>query len=271
MISPIFKSLRPKHWIKNLLLFAVIVFSSNSIISSKEAWLYVLAGFVIFCGLSGAVYILNDIIDLANDRIHPIKCNRPIASGLLSVKEAKAAMLLLLIICLFASWYISPMYFSIALCYFMLNLAYSFKLKKIVIIDAVSVGFCFVLRALAGVGALKAVYQNVFLDNSIILSIFFWGMFLAFIKRREEILIAENKAVIRQKEFSKYTINYIDQISSILVTLSIGFYSFYASTVNNTDAIYSKYLIYSVPFIIYGFLRYLYVIHNNEENEILSD
>ena len=140
MISPIYRSLRPRHWIKNLLVFAALVLSGKNLISSWEPWLYAFAGFLTFCGLSGSVYILNDIIDLAKDRIHPVKCSRPLASGLLSVKEAKVALLLILLISLLASWFISPLFFSIALGYFMLNLAYSFKLKKIVIVDVICVG-----------------------------------------------------------------------------------------------------------------------------------
>ncbi len=267
MISPIFRSLRPRHWVKNLLLFTALVFSNKSTICSWESWLYVLAGFFTFCALSGSVYLLNDIIDLAKDRIHPVKCNRPLASGLLSVKEAKVALLLVFFITLLASWYISPLFFSVSLGYFLLNLAYSLKLKKIAIIDVICVGIGYVLRAIAGVGALKTIHPEITLSNLLILSIFFFSIFLTFLKLRQEILIAENKAVLRQKEFSNYSVEYIDKITPMMVGITIVIYSFYSLMIGRTDIVSDNKLIYTIPILLYICLRYLFLVHIEEENE----
>lgn len=271
MISPIFRSLRPKLWIKNFFLFVPLIFSEKKLLCSWENWLYLLAGFAIFCGLSGAVYVLNDIIDLASDRIHPVKCNRPIASGLLSVKEAKAALLLILFICLFAAWNISAMFFSLALGYFILNLAYCLKLKMIAIIDVLCFGIGYILRTLAGIGVLKLINIDLQISNSLLISIFFFAVFLALIKRRQDILITENKAVLRRKEYTFYTIDYIDQITSIIAGLTILFYAIFVLNIEKTTAFTSSNLIYTLPLIIYIILRYLLLIHNDEENELASD
>ncbi len=271
MISPIFRSLRPKLWVKNLFLFVPLLFSEKKLICSWENWLYLLAGFAIFCGLSGAVYILNDIIDLASDRIHPVKCNRPIASGLLSVKEAKAALLLILFISLIAAWNISAMFFSLALGYFILNLAYCLKLKKIAIIDVLCFGIGYVLRTLAGIGALKIINIELQISNSLIISIFFFAVFLALIKRRQDILITENKAVLRRKEYTFYSVDYLDQITSIIGGLTIFFYAIFVLNIEKTSSFANTNLIYTIPIIIYIILRYLLIIHNDEENELSSD
>ncbi len=271
MISPIFRSLRPKLWIKNFFLFVPLIFSKKKLLCSWENWLTLLAGFAIFCGLSGAVYVLNDIIDIASDRIHPVKCNRPIASGLLSVKEAKAALLLILFICLFAAWNISALFFSLALGYFILNLAYCLKLKKIAIIDVLCFGIGYILRTLAGIGVLKLINIDLQISNSLLIAIFFFAVFLALIKRRQDILITENKAVLRRKEYTFYTIDYIDQITSIIAGLTILFYAIFVLNIEKTTAFTSSNLIYTLPLIIYIILRYLLLIHNDEENELASD
>ncbi len=272
MISPIFRSLRPRHWIKNLLLITGLLLSEKRIICSWDSWLYFLFGFLAFCGLTGSVYLLNDIIDLASDRIHPIKCNRPIASGLLSMKEAKAALILILIISLLAAWFISPLFFSVGLGYFMLNLAYSFILKKKQIIDVICIGFGYVLRSIAGIGALKPVYEQAYLPNTIILSIFFFSIFIAFLKQRQEIVIVENRSVIREKDFSNYTIEFIDQVSPLLAGLSIVFYSFFTLTPGlANDESFTNWLIYSIPILLYICLRILNLVCNENDSSTLGN
>ena len=146
----------------------------------------------------------------------------------------------------------------------MLNLAYSFKLKKIVIVDVICLGTGYVLRTIAGVGALKTIQPTIAIPYSIILSIFFFAIFINFLKLRQEILIAEIKAVLRQKEFSNYSIEYIDQITPMMLGLSIITYSFYSLI---QDKNFENNIIYTIPILLYIGLRYLYLVHIEEEEE----
>lgn len=271
MISPIFVSLRPKQWIKNLLVFAALLFSEKGLIFSWEAWVYAIVGFMTFCGLSGCVYILNDLIDLSKDRLHPVKSLRPLPSGQLSVKDAKASLLLILIICLFVAWKISGLFFGVALGYFMLNLAYSFKLKKVVILDVMCIALGFVLRAIAGVGTLKTLSPEIYISHWLILATFMLAMFLGLTKRRQEIINHEENAVKQRCVLADYSPEYIDQMTSILATVAIITYTFYTVSSDTIAKFGTTNLVYTVPIVLYGILRYLYLIHQENEGENPTD
>lgn len=271
MISPIFVSLRPKQWIKNLLVFAALLFSEKGLIFSWEAWAYAIVGFMTFCGLSGCVYILNDLIDLSKDRLHPVKSLRPLPSGQLSVKDAKASLLLILIICLFVAWKISGLFFGVALGYFMLNLAYSFKLKKVVILDVMCIALGFVLRAIAGVGTLKTLSPEIYISHWLILATFMLAMFLGLTKRRQEIINHEENAAKQRCVLADYSPEYIDQMTSILATVAIITYTFYTVSSDTIAKFGTTNLVYTVPIVLYGILRYLYLIHQENEGENPTD
>ncbi len=276
MIAPVFNSLRPKQWTKNLILFAALLFSEKGLLFSAEAWLCAIAGFFTFCGLSGSVYLLNDLADLEKDRLHPQKCNRPIASGELSVTEAKGALLIILITSLFAAWKLSPLFFSLALTYFMINLAYSFKLKNIVIVDVMCIAIGFVLRATAGVGSLKSLEPGIYISHWLLLSTLMLAMFLGLAKRRQELATYSEEAIRHRKILSQYSLNFIDQMTSILAATAIVTYTFYTVSAETISKFNSDKLIYTVPMVIYGILRYLYLIHIEELGEnpsevVLSD
>lgn len=271
MISPIFVSLRPKQWIKNLLVFAALFFSEKGLIFSWEAWVYTVIGFMTFCGLSGSVYILNDLIDVSKDRLHPVKSLRPLASGQLSVKDAKASLLLILIISLFVAWKISGLFFGVALGYFMLNLAYSFKLKRIVILDVMCIALGFVLRAVAGVGALKTLSPEIYISHWLVLATFMLAMFLGLAKRRQEIVNHEENAVKQRGVLADYSPEYIDQMTSILATVAIITYTFYTVSSDTVTKFGTTHLVYTVPIALYGILRYLYLIHLEDEGENPTD
>lgn len=271
MISPIFVSLRPKQWIKNLLVFAALFFSEKGLIFSWEAWVYTIIGFMTFCGLSGSVYILNDLIDVSKDRLHPVKSLRPLASGQLSVKDAKASLLLILIISLFVAWKISGLFFGVALGYFMLNLAYSFKLKRIVILDVMCIALGFVLRAVAGVGALKTLSPEIYISHWLVLATFMLAMFLGLAKRRQEIVNHEENAVKQRGVLADYSPEYIDQMTSILATVAIITYTFYTVSSDTVTKFGTTHLVYTVPIALYGILRYLYLIHLEDEGENPTD
>jgi 4-hydroxybenzoate polyprenyltransferase len=271
MIAPIFSSLRPKQWTKNLILYAGLLFSEKSLMLTSQGWLWATAGFMIFCGLSGSVYLLNDLTDIEKDRLHPEKCNRPIASGDLSIKEAKATLIILLIGCLIAAWNISGLFFSTALAYFMLNLAYSFKLKNMVILDVMCIAFGFVLRAVAGVGALKTIESEIYISHWLMLSTIMLAMFLGLAKRRQEIALLSDDATRHRKILADYSLAYIDQMTSILAASAIITYSFYTVSAETIQKFGSDRLVFSVPMVLYGMLRYLYLIHIQEMGDNPSE
>lgn len=276
MIAPVFSSLRPKQWTKNLILYAALLFSEKSLMLTRQGWLWATAGFLVFCGLSGCVYLLNDLTDIKKDRLHPEKCNRPIASGELSITEAKAVLLILLIGCLVAAWNISGLFFSTALAYFMLNLAYSFKLKNVVILDVMCIAFGFVLRAVAGVGALKTIESEIYISHWLMLSTIMLAMFLGLAKRRQEIALLSDDATRHRKILADYSLAYIDQMTSILAASAIITYSFYTVSAETIQKFGSDRLVFSVPMVLYGMLRYLYLIHiqdlgDNPSEVLLKD
>lgn len=276
MIAPIFSSLRPKQWTKNLILYAGLLFSEKSLMLTQQGWLWATAGFLVFCGLSGSVYLLNDLTDIEKDRLHPEKCTRPIASGELSITEAKTVLILLLIGCLVAAWNISGLFFSTALAYFMLNLAYSFKLKNMVILDVMCIAFGFVLRAVAGVGALKTIETDIYISHWLMLSTIMLAMFLGLAKRRQEIALLSEDAARHRKILADYSLAYIDQMTSILAASAIITYSFYTVSSETITKFGTDNLVFSVPMVLYGMLRYLYLIHiqdmgDNPSEVLLKD
>lgn len=271
MIAPIFTSLRPKQWTKNLILFVALLFSEKGLVFSYQAWILALAGFVTFCGLSGSVYILNDLADLEKDRLHPVKRNRPLPSGDLSITEAKSALIIILLLSLLASWKLSGLFFSLAMTYFMMNLAYSFKLKKVVILDVMCIAIGFVLRATAGVGALKSLEPQIYISHWLVISTLMLAMFLALVKRRQEIKNHEENAVKQRKILAHYSLAYIDQMTSILATMALITYTFYTVSPETIAKFGTDKLVYTVPIVLYGFLRYLYLTHIREIGENPSE
>lgn len=271
MIAPIFTSLRPKQWTKNLILFVALLFSEKGLVFSYQAWILALAGFVTFCGLSGSVYILNDLADLEKDRLHPVKRNRPLPSGDLSITEAKSAFIIILLLSLLASWKLSGLFFSLAMTYFMMNLAYSFKLKKVVILDVMCIAIGFVLRATAGVGALKSLEPQIYISHWLVISTLMLAMFLALVKRRQEIKNHEENAVKQRNILAHYSLAYIDQMTSILATMALITYTFYTVSPETIAKFGTDKLVYTVPIVLYGFLRYLYLTHIREVGENPSE
>lgn len=271
MIAPVFSSLRPRQWTKNLILFAALVFSEKGLLFSHEAWLRAIIGFITFCGLSGSVYLLNDIVDMEKDRQHPEKCKRPIAAGIISITEGKAALIIILLICLVVAWNISFLYFTMALAYFMLNLAYSFSLKKLVILDVMSIAIGFVLRATAGVGSLRALDPKITISHWLLLATLMLAMFLGLVKRRQEIAHSFGGGVKQRDILAQYSLPFIDQMTSILAATAIMTYTFYTVSGDTIAKFGTDNLVYTVPMVLYGILRYLYLIYIQELGENPSD
>ncbi len=266
-MPPWLETLRPKQWTKNLVLFAAIVFSERGLITQPRAWLLSVAAFLIFCALSGCVYLLNDLVDIEKDRLHPEKCRRPLASGSLPVRQAKAMLVALLVFCMGASWCLPPVFMASTAGYFLLNLAYSFWLKHQVILDVLTIAIGFVLRAMAGVGAMQAIDSLVRMSHWLVLCTLMLALFLALAKRRGEIWRMRSEASSHRRILDEYSLHFLDEMTAVSGATTIIGYALYTVSAETIARIGSDRLIFTVPFVIYGVFRYLYLIHIRNQGE----
>ena len=265
----VLKSMRPKQWSKNLIIFAGILFSQN--ITELPMLLSVIAAFVIFCVISGAVYIFNDIADLDSDRKHPVKALRPIASGRLGVKKALAAMAALVLAGLCAAFYFGPYFFAAILAYLFLQLGYTLYFKYIVILDVFSIAAGFVLRVVAG-----ALVIDVAISSWLIICTILLSLFLGFSKRRHELESMVEGAVHHRKVLGDYSVYLLDQMISVVTASTVISYALYTMSDETILKFGTTNLIFTVPFVLYGIFRYLYLIHKkgeggNPENILVKD
>ncbi|ACZ41091.1 UbiA prenyltransferase [Thermobaculum terrenum ATCC BAA-798] len=248
--------LRPKQWTKNLLVFAGLVFSHNML--SLPALLRSSAAFVIFCAVSSAAYIINDLADVERDRLHPVKRLRPIASGLISEPTAISIASLLLICSLIASFLLSWSFALVTVLYFLIVVLYSFYLKNVVLLDVFSVASGFVLRAVAG-----TLVINVTLSSWLILCTLLLSLFLALAKRRHELLLLEEKASVHRQILNEYSRVFLDQLMAVVTSSTIIAYSLY--TFSAASLPNDRSMMLTIPFVIYAIFRYLYLIYQQNE------
>jgi 4-hydroxybenzoate polyprenyltransferase len=256
--------LRPKQWTKNLLLFAGLVFSQN--LFNTPLLLKTVLAFGVFCLLSGSVYILNDIHDLAEDRKHYKKRSRPLASGRLGVREALVIFFILAVISFYLAFNLGIPFLAAAVLYFLLVFSYSLWFKHIVIIDVFAVAVGFLLRAVAG-----GVVIGVRISPWLLICTLLLALFLALTKRRHEYMVMENNGKEHRRVLADYSVAYLDQLVSIVTASTIMAYSLYTFTASSTE-----YLMLSIPFVIYGIFRYLFLVHKREmggspEDVLLKD
>lgn len=243
------RQLRPKQWTKNLLVFAALLFSFERIAIETAA--ASVAGFLLFSFVAGCVYIINDVADREADRHHPTKRERPIASGALQPGVALAFGALLLSGSLVAAYMINPLFLALLIGYFALNVAYSFKLKHMVIIDIMTIAAGFVLRAIAGGLVIHVPFTPWFLLCTLLLS-----LFLAIGKRRQELVLLGRGVGSHREVLAHYSLPLLDQLTSIVTTATIMAYSLFTFTSGRTI-----HLMWTIPLVLYGIFRYLYLIH----------
>lgn len=256
-------SLRPHQWTKNLFVLAALAFSKH--LFDGDAAVRAGVAFAVFCGLSGAVYLVNDLADLERDRLHPLKRSRPIASGTLGVPAARAAAASLFALGLLVAFALGPGFFLCALAYLALNLAYSFGLKDVVILDVLTIAIGFVLRAVAGAVAIQVAFSDWLLVCTILLA-----LFLALAKRRHELVTLEDAAAHRRilAEYSPYL---LDQMIAVVTASCLTAYAFYTLAPETVEKYRTDRLAYTIPFVIYGIFRYLYLVHRKEQGGSPSD
>ncbi|ADL70020.1 decaprenyl-phosphate phosphoribosyltransferase [Thermoanaerobacterium thermosaccharolyticum] len=242
------KLMRPKQWIKNVFVLAALIFSKKmfDVLSLKEA----LFAFILFCGISSSVYIINDIADLEKDRKHPKKRFRPLPSGLVKKRHAAILFFILALASLILSFLINANFGIIVLSYFIINLAYTFYLKNIIIIDVMVIAVGFVLRVIAGAEAIGVASSPWLLLCTLLLS-----LFLAITKRKNEVIVLDNNAKSHRNVLDEYSVKLLDNMLSIVTSSTIIAYSLYTFYAEK-----GYYMMITILFVIYGIFRYQYLV-----------
>jgi len=254
MISAIIKSMRPKQWVKNILVFAGLIFSRN--VFNINHLIQSFSAFLAFCFISSAVYVINDILDINNDRIHPEKQFRPIASGNISIPAAILLAVASAVIAFIIALSVNFQFTFIIGLYFILLTFYSLCLKRIMILDVLIISSGFVLRAIAG-----AVAIGVSISSWLLICTIFLALFLSLCKRRNEIVILGKKSDRHRPILAEYSIALIDQFIAIVTGSALISYSLYTTDDATIKQFGTDNLIYTVPFVIFGIFRYLYLVY----------
>jgi 4-hydroxybenzoate polyprenyltransferase len=268
MLSPLVRALRPPQWVKNLFVLAPAVFAHRLL----EPAVMLRAGlaFLAFCAASSAVYLLNDLRDREADQQHPLKRLRPLAAGTLSPALASGAALGLAAGALATAVWLGPLFAAVLGIYFALNLAYSWHLKHVVILDVMIVAIGFVLRVEAGAAAI-----GVGVSSWILLCTIFLALFLAFSKRRHELLLLSHEAAGQRRVLSHYSPKFLDQMINVVTASAVLSYALYA-TAEESLARHGRGLVYTLPFVLFGVFRYLYLVYQrpgelNPTESLLTD
>jgi len=257
MIKSIIKLLRPSQWIKNGVVLAGLIFAGKAQATGlvERAVLAMIA----FCFLSSAVYIINDIIDREHDRQHPLKKNRPIAAGKVSVSMAVMLATPLAVIAGLICYLINMHVLYVAVAYLLLHILYTFLLKNIVIIDVMAIAAGFVLRALAGAVAIEVEFSG-----WLLISTFLLALFLGFGKRRHELTLLADEASDHRRILASYSPYLLDQLIGVVTASTVITYLFYTLSSEVSTKLDTDYLFVTIPFVIYGIFRYLYLVHKEE-------
>ena len=252
ILRALIKSMRLRQWPKNLFILAAVIFDGQ--LFNRASLLVSIAGVLVFCLISSSVYLINDVKDIESDRQHPVKKNRPIASGKLPVQVAITAAVVLLVISFPAAYLLSPGFAIISGIYFLINLAYSFHLKHVPLIDVLIIAAGFVLRVAAGVTliAVQRFSPWMYVVTTLL------ALFIGFGKRRAELMQLSIDANNHRRVLDGYSIPFLDQLITIVSSSTILTYSLYTFSAPNLPENHSMML--TIPFVLYGIFRYLYLI-----------
>jgi 4-hydroxybenzoate polyprenyltransferase len=256
VLGAVLVSLRPRQWVKNLFVFAGLVFAQR--LFTPSLW-PALAAFAIFCALSGAIYLVNDVADRENDRRHPKKALRPIAAGRLSPPAALAIAFVLVAVALVAGARLSLGFLLAAIAYAVLLTAYSAFLKHIVIVDVLTVAVGFVLRAVAGALAIDVAISGWLLICTILIA-----LFLALGKRRHEYLALESAAAQHRPILAEYSAGLLDQMIAVVTASTVTAYALYTMSPETVAKFHTQLLPATLPFVLYGIFRYLYLLYRHQ-------
>jgi 4-hydroxybenzoate polyprenyltransferase len=252
VVKALVKAVRPKQATKNLFVYAALVFAGK--LFQPALFVRVTLGFLLFTAVAGSVYLLNDLLDVEQDRRHPEKCKRPIASGQLPVPAAWAAMVVLAMGGIAASFALRPLFGVAAASYLALQIAYCFRLKHIALLDVFTIAAGFVLRTVGG-----ALVINVHISHWLLLCTLQLALFLGFGKRRQEMVLLGVKAGKHRAILEEYSLSFLDQMINVVSAVTIVCYSVYS--VESETAKLHPHLWITVPIVIYSIARYLYLVY----------
>jgi 4-hydroxybenzoate polyprenyltransferase len=259
--AALFRLLRPDQWVKNAFLIAPLIFSKN--LFDLHYLLTTVLALIVFCLLSSSVYVVNDIADRNADRQHPTKRNRPIASGKVSVLQASALVALLLAVIILLSAHLNGMFRLVAASYFLLNLAYSFGLKRVILVDVFVIAAGFMLRVLAGAFAIA-----VLISPWLVLCTLFVSVFLAISKRRGESLLTNRSAEYAGREvLREYDLSLMDQLMTIAAAGMAISYALYTVAERTVTVFGTENLIFTTVFVLFGIFRYLFLVRRNAQDD----
>ena len=253
ILRAIVLSMRPRQWVKNVFVFAGLIFAQRLFTSS--AWI-ALAAFAIFCGLSGAIYLINDVADRERDQLDPRKRTRPVAAGRLSAGAALAAAVVLVVGGLACAAILARAFLMTALAYVVLLVAYSAWLKHIVIVDVIVVAGGFVLRAVAG-----AVVIDVAMSGWLLICTILLALFLTLGKRRYEYVALDQDAVRHRPILAEYSPALLDQMIAVVTASTVTAYALYTMSPETVAKFHTHWLPATLPFVLYGIFRYLYLLY----------
>lgn len=255
-MRPLLRALRPAQWTKNLFVLAPLVFARGLL--EGDLIVRSLMAFAAFCAAASAVYLLNDLRDRDADRQHPLKKNRPIASGALSAGTASAAAGVLAAAALASGALLGWHFALVVAVYLLLNIGYSMGLKRVVILDVMIVGMGFVLRVLAG-----GVAVDVALSRWLLLCTIFVSLFLVLSKRRHELVLLADEAARQRLVLEHYSATFLDQMINVVTASTVVSYALYAVAPETEQKYDTNYLVYTIPLVLFGIFRYLYLTYQS--------
>ncbi len=265
MLKALLKTMRPKQWTKNAFILAAVIFDRQLSLSNPLPLIRSLAGLLLFCLLSSSVYIINDLADIEADRLHPTKRNRPIASGKLPVTVAIGAAVALLLITFPCAYLLAPGFFIITVVYFLLNIAYSNWLKHIPLVDVLILASFYLLRVGGGVTIIDVERFSPWLYVVMTLG----ALYIGFGKRRAELTLVADGGLAHRRVLGGYNEQLLDQLITVVSSCTIITYSLYTFTAPNLPTNHSMML--TIPFVLYGVFRYLWLIHVKQEGGAPED
>ncbi|MEZ4267417.1 MAG: decaprenyl-phosphate phosphoribosyltransferase [Myxococcota bacterium] len=245
----ILRSMRPHQWVKNLFVLAPLVFAQEA--SDTRPLLRASIAFVLFCMVSGAVYLLNDLIDAPNDRQHPVKRHRPIAAGRLSRERAVGALIALLLGSLAAATALNPVLTGVIGAYYLLNVGYSFKFKHVPFLDVLFIAAGFILRLVGG-----AVAIDVPLSVWLAACTFLLAAFLALGKRKHELLALGSDGSPQRRVLERYDLDKVRPAMSVLAAATLGCYAAYTLLGSTHSGFSPRDLVWTLPLVVFGLWRF---------------
>jgi 4-hydroxybenzoate polyprenyltransferase len=257
-LRDLWQLVRPTQWSKNLVVFAALIFAKH-LFNGRDVVL-VTIGFVSFCLTASAAYVINDLRDCERDRQHPLKALRPLPAGRVRRSTASALAVALLATGLAMALVLQLRFGTLVVLYFVLQIAYTFWLKEVVILDVMAIAAGFVIRAAAG-GVVIAVPVSPWL----IICTFLLALFLGFSKRRHELILLEGRATDHRASLKEYSPYFLDQMIAVVTASTVVAYAIWTVSPEIREKLGTEKLYLTIPFVLFGIFRYLYLVHQREE------